>query len=80
MDQAEKLLTELNAIERWNAAWRNHHPDIQICAKGYIRRGKLSEILSNLLHILPLVRNQKKRLRIVTKSTRTNPKEKSPGA
>jgi hypothetical protein len=58
LDQAERLLTELKAIEQGNTAyWRNHDPDV--CERGYSSSRQVQRILSHLLNIFSLLGNEK---------------------
>jgi hypothetical protein len=45
-EQAERLLTELKAIERWNTAyWRNSDPDVYETSAFLARESRRSEII-----------------------------------
>lgn len=72
-DRVERLVTELQAIERWDADYlRSGYPEAYEMLAFVARRKRRVEILSHLVRLIPPLLIKEQRLRIVRKSSRTS--------
>jgi hypothetical protein len=63
-DDVERLVAELRAIERWGAQhWRNIRPKLETIASA-TRQNRRSEILSQLLSIIPQLDKSRRATRL----------------